>query len=186
MPGSTPTYGLPYQTNTDPPNGPTLGQNLAEAVEGQIARLDNPAVAQVRQTTAQTIANNTWTSLIFQVDDIDTHNGHLTGVSDNQRRYTAQVAGMYLLSGCVAWAASSAGQRWSRWARNGTEINGSLASAEANGSGQQMAVARTMVVSLGVGDYIELQAWQSSGGNLDTYVGVTAAQSSMTVVRLRP
>lgn len=34
MPGSTSTYGLPYQTVSDPPNGPLLGQNLAEAVEG--------------------------------------------------------------------------------------------------------------------------------------------------------
>jgi hypothetical protein len=30
---STAIYGLPYQALTDPPNGPTLGQNLAQAIE---------------------------------------------------------------------------------------------------------------------------------------------------------
>lgn len=33
MPGSTPNYGLPYQAVGDQPNGPILGQDLAEAVE---------------------------------------------------------------------------------------------------------------------------------------------------------
>lgn len=40
MAGSTPTYGLPYQTNTDPPNGPLLGEELAEAVETELARIE--------------------------------------------------------------------------------------------------------------------------------------------------
>jgi hypothetical protein len=30
---STSVYGLPYQALSDPPNGPTLGQNLAQAIE---------------------------------------------------------------------------------------------------------------------------------------------------------
>lgn len=40
MPGVTPIYNLPYQTTSDPPNGPALGSNLATAVEAQIQRLD--------------------------------------------------------------------------------------------------------------------------------------------------
>lgn len=33
MPGTTSNYGLPYQTSGDAPNGPVLGQQLAEAVD---------------------------------------------------------------------------------------------------------------------------------------------------------
>ncbi|MEV5211319.1 hypothetical protein AB0K35_27985 [Micromonospora sp. NPDC053740] len=33
MSGTTSVYGLPYQTTGDAPNGPVLGQQLAEAVE---------------------------------------------------------------------------------------------------------------------------------------------------------
>lgn len=36
MSGSTPVYGLPYQDPLDPPNGPTLGQDIAEAVEAAL------------------------------------------------------------------------------------------------------------------------------------------------------
>jgi len=40
MPGSTTTYGLPYQELSDAPDGPDLGQNLAEAVEAELERID--------------------------------------------------------------------------------------------------------------------------------------------------
>lgn len=40
MPGQTATYGLPYQSLSDPPHGPDLGQHLAEAVESELQRID--------------------------------------------------------------------------------------------------------------------------------------------------
>lgn len=40
MPGATPIYGLPYQTVSDSPNGPNLGQQLAAATETQLQRID--------------------------------------------------------------------------------------------------------------------------------------------------
>lgn len=38
--GATPIYGFPYQELADAPNGPVLGQLLAQAVETQLARID--------------------------------------------------------------------------------------------------------------------------------------------------
>lgn len=40
MPGTTPQYGWPYQTLGDPPHGPNLGQQLALAIEGDVAIID--------------------------------------------------------------------------------------------------------------------------------------------------
>jgi hypothetical protein len=40
MPGSTSNYGFPFQTTGDAPNGPTLGQDLAEAVDAELARVE--------------------------------------------------------------------------------------------------------------------------------------------------
>lgn len=40
MPGTTPIYGLPYQSLGDPPHGPNLGQELAGTVEIELARID--------------------------------------------------------------------------------------------------------------------------------------------------
>src|SRR6266545_1626907 len=37
---TTPVYGFPYQALGDAPNGPVLGQGLAESVEAQVQRLD--------------------------------------------------------------------------------------------------------------------------------------------------
>lgn len=46
----TPVYALPYQTTNDAPNGPLLGQQLAEAVEAELQRID---VALAAGITAQ-------------------------------------------------------------------------------------------------------------------------------------
>ena len=137
-------------------------------------------IAQLRQTTAQTaIANNSWTPITFDVEDLDTHNGHST--ASNTSRYTCQRAGKYRLNGAVAWAGSASGQRWTRWAKNGTEIAGSGLNQQATSAGQAIAPARNLNVTLALNDYVELQALQSSGGALDTYVGVAYAQSAMSV-----
>lgn len=40
MPGSTPIYALPYDSLTDPPDGADMGQDLAEAIEDELARID--------------------------------------------------------------------------------------------------------------------------------------------------
>lgn len=176
---TTPVYALPYQGLSDPPNGATLGQDLANKLETELTRIDNPPLAQLRQTVAQTLTNNAWTAINLQTEDIDTSNGHST--ITNISRYTAPKAGKYELAGGVAYAGSAAGQRWSRWAKNGVDLPGSGANMDATAAGQALLVARTILVVLAAGDYIELQALQSSGGNLDTYVGVAYAQSTMTV-----
>lgn len=62
---TTPTYALRYQGLADPPHGPNLGQNLAEDVEAQIARLDGliaavpKLIAWQRRTTSTTPAATT-------------------------------------------------------------------------------------------------------------------------------
>ena len=41
MADQTTRYSLPYQEGTDPPNGPVLGQDLAEAVEAALGEIDD-------------------------------------------------------------------------------------------------------------------------------------------------
>jgi hypothetical protein len=183
---TTPVYALPYQSLTDPPDGAALGEDLALAVEAELSRIDadiatleTPPVAQLRQTTAQTgLANGAWTSIAFNAEDIDTHGGHSTVT--NNSRYTAQKAGKYRLGGGVAWNTEATGTFWTRWAKGGTEINGSGLNMVTTTS-QSMVPARDIIVSLAVGEYVELQSAQFSGGTGDTYVGVAYAQSSMVV-----
>ncbi|SIQ07439.1 hypothetical protein [Micromonospora avicenniae] len=177
----TTSNGITYPTSSGHTRIWEHFQTLAEDVDGLIDTILNPPVAHLRQTTAQTLSSGSWTALIFQSEDIDTHNGHLTGVSDNQRRYTAQVAGIYEFSGAATFTTAIGGNRWCRWAKNGTEIGGSGANTPPISGGQTLLTARTVNVFLNVGDYVELFAYQDSGNPVDTYVGVTYAQSSMSV-----
>jgi hypothetical protein len=50
MPGTTPIYGLPYQTGQDQPDGAQGLQDLAEAVEGEFERLDTGIAVHIRTT----------------------------------------------------------------------------------------------------------------------------------------
>lgn len=147
------------------------------------ARLNHPA-CRGRQSTVQTISSSTWTAITFGAEDHDTHGMHST--LSNTSRFTVPSGydGIYEMSGGVSWAASATGQRWCRWALNGTEIDGSGNNIDATSSGQTLSDARTITYSLVAGDYIELQAFQTSGGNLDTYVGVNYAQSHVSIRRV--
>lgn len=84
---TTAVYALPYQAVTDAPNGPVLGQALADAVEAQIVRLDtrrNPVVVSGGlsvTTTETTFLTAAWTVvsgdvLRVKVDGQWTSNGN--------------------------------------------------------------------------------------------------------------
>jgi hypothetical protein len=156
--------------------------NLHAYVRDPIAFLMRKPSAMLRQATNQSIANNTWTAITFGVedwdDDPDGTGGHST--SSNTSRYTARYPGVYLLGGGVGWAASSAGVRGTRWAKNGTALNGSSTLEPPTASGTAYYAARAIKVELDEGDYVELFGFQNSGGSLNTTVA-TSEQPSMSV-----
>lgn len=133
-----------------------------------VAALQAPPIAELRQTGAQTLTTGVWTSLTFDAEVVDSAGGHST--SSNTSRYTAVIAGYYLLSGGAGFASNATGLRGVRWAKNGSSIDSS-GTTEPTGSGNNMAYpARGILVQLSVGDYVELQAVQTTGGNLGTSV----------------
>jgi hypothetical protein len=78
MAGSTPVYALPYQGVNDSPNGPDLGQDLAEAAEAvilaraaeiaalttKIASLDGGTFPDTIQDTSGTTASGAFTEVL--------------------------------------------------------------------------------------------------------------------------
>jgi hypothetical protein len=173
---------VPGQIWTDAGSGMSFRVNTA----GTSLVFLGPAWAELRQTTAQTLANNTWTALNFQTEESDSIGGHST--STNPSRFTcgALFAGTYEFSGGCAFVSNSTGVRNLRWAKNGSLVNGSGVSFPANPSpGQTILPARTKKIALAAGDYVELQAIQTSGGNLDTFV-IDYTQPSMSVTFLGP
>lgn len=136
--------------------------------------------AQMRQTSAQSLSHATFTAITFTTEDYDSHGGHDNAT--NPSRYTAPIDGQYELSGGVGFTANASGFRALVWSKNGTRIAGSQTSAAAIGGGaSQPMAARTIKVQLVAGDYVELVAYQDSGGGaLNTSVS-NDEQSSMTV-----
>lgn len=139
-------------------------------------------VAELRQTVAQSIANGgTGAALLFDVEDIDTDNGHSTVT--NTSRYTGQTAGRFQLSGASHLAANVTGRRGCWWRLNAADVAASMSLGPASAAFDMASVSRVRTIVLnGSTDYVELVAYQESGGALLTTVtSASGGQSSMSV-----
>lgn len=155
---------------------------LNAGVRDPITFLMERPIAQMRQTVSQNVLTSTFSALTFTTEDVDDPAGqHDTG--SNTSRFTAAEDGWYQISGKVAFESNATGVRVARWTKNGTAINGGRTDYGAF-SGQILYPANTMLVSLSASDFVELEAWQNSGGTRATVV-TTENQSTMTVVWVR-
>ena len=192
---TTPVYGWPYQALGDAPNGASMGEDLALAIEATVnaltatvasltadlALVTGRPIARLRQTGAQAIGTGADTPVNFDAEDIDTHNGWVVG---SPSRYTFPYTGKVVLFGGISWAASAVGLRALSWALNGAAINGSSVLDEPTATGNLLRqTARPIVLDVTAGQYAELWAFQTSGGNLNTSV-TTSEQPSMDVYYL--
>lgn len=139
--------------------------------------LDPPRVA-LRQGTAQSIPTASYTALTFATEDYDNETPtSMHSLVSNQTRITAVTAGTYLVGGKVSFANNANGRRGLRWFLNGTTVvPASEVIGPANATGTTSLQARVMAIALGVGDYVELQAFQDTAGSLLTAVSGTETQ----------
>lgn len=158
-------------------NVPTTSLNRLSAV---LAFLMEPPIAELRQIVAQSLTNGAFTTITFTAEDIDNPDGHNNAVDNS--RYYATYPGWYEISGAVGFAASAAGNRGVQIAINGVGPNGAQAlTATATAANAPAIVARTKHFYLDVGDYVELQAFQNSGGAINS--SATAGEQSGLSIR---
>lgn len=156
-----------------------LNANVRDSINYLLA----PPAAALRQTSAQSLGNAAWTALTFDTEDVDNDNAHST--STNTSRYVAQTAGWHRVNGGnVGFAANSTGRRGTRLAVNGSELNGGQCVGYIAGANAVVQAIVGRDVFLNVGDYLEVQAFQESGANLNTAV-VGGQQPSLTVAWVR-
>lgn len=164
-------------------DGIALSSEQNAYVRDPLLFLFSRPAAELRQSVAQSIPNTTWTSITFDVEDLDSDpagtGGHST--SSNTSRYVALYAGWYRVGGGVEFAVNATGQRGAAWAVNGTLVSANRTFISATAAVGMGVPARTKLVFLNVGDYVELQAYQNSGGALNTFVTAEAAPG-MSVV----
>lgn len=148
---------------------------LNAELRDSLAFLRQPPLLKVRGVAAQAIANATYTAVTFDTNDLLRDLTHST--STNPTRLVVATAGVYQLAGQVSWNANTTGSRVARWAVNGTGVD--VQSAYTASAAMITFPAPTIAVQLAAGDYVELQAYQSSGGSLNLNAGGSNATSAL-------
>ncbi|MGE7439616.1 hypothetical protein [Kitasatospora sp. NPDC001175] len=122
------------------------------------------------QQTAQSIAATTWVALTMDTTQLDTYGGHSN--TTNSSRYTCQsgAAGWYTVCGVAAFVVNNTGARASRLQVNGNPIAGACSFAMTPGFNAPGVATPTRDIYLNAGDYVEVAAWQNSGGAINTTI----------------
>jgi len=122
--------------------------------------------ANATKTANQSLANVTVTSISFEGTDIVDSNGFHDPATNNSRMtIPTGYAGKYLIQGTLEFASNTTGGREMYIRKNGS-TNLQAIQTDAEGS-LTMTISGTY--DLAVADYVEIRAYQSSGGALDVW-----------------
>jgi hypothetical protein len=114
------------------------------------------------QTAAQSnIVDNTWTPINLNTSQVDTYSGHSNTV--NNSRYVAQLAGYYIVTGVVCWAANATGARAVRIHVNGVVVQGTAQMVPTSSTNVTGIATPTRTIFLKVGDYVEVAGYNNAG-----------------------
>lgn len=136
--------------------------------------------ARVYNDAAITVGNASWTVLTFNTERFDTDGIHST--STNSGRLTCVTPGTYLITGHLVFAANATGVRGAALRLDGSTFLAVDTRINLGSSlGNNLSIAT--IYQLAANQYVELCAYQNSGGNLN--VTANAAYSpEFAMVRL--
>lgn len=127
--------------------------------------LIDPPACSVYNSTNQTTTTATVPALAADSEHFDNDSMHSTSSSNS--RITVQTPGRYLFIGRVAYVANSTGWRFIEFLVNGTGLHRLTNSRPEPTGTLSTNLSGSATLVLAAGDYVELRAYQSSGGNLD-------------------
>jgi hypothetical protein len=134
-----------------------------------------PVGAFAYHSTTQSLGNAAYEAVAFDSEEWDTGASHDT--STNNSRLYALRSGYHMVSAAVTFAANATGERAIKFRVDGTtDLRGSFGFPTTSGSINTLTSLST-VVYLAAGSYVEVMAYQDSGGALN--IGsATAAQAN--------
>jgi hypothetical protein len=152
-------------------DGVLTSSEMNAYIRDPISFLLQPPLARLRQTVVQSIPSSTFTAITFTTEDVDTDVDGVGGHSNaiNTSRFTSRYSGWYEIGGGVAYAANATGRRLAHFYVNGAAVNGAQVALPATAANDSAVPAKLTLVYLAVGDYVELMAYQESGGALNTF-----------------
>lgn len=122
--------------------------------------------ARARRSSTQSIPDNTITAVSFTNEVHDTGDDNWSIGSPT--RLTAQRDGVYIIVGNIRWATNVTGRRFVQIILNGTTVIGRVEFQSGPTGRADMCVSA--IYDLSSSDYVELEAFQNSGGALDIIV----------------
>lgn len=120
--------------------------------------------------SGQSIAHATWAGVTFDTEEVDIGTMHSTSADTHKFTIPTGMGGFYLIDAKIGWPANTTGDRLAAITKNAIGsgflvINPTLGSAIASGTGTG-AQTVSWAGELAAGDWIALNAYQSSGGAL--------------------
>lgn len=144
--------------------------NIRDAVNFLV----NPPLAVLFQAVAQSIPNNPnpWTAITFDSTLYDTYSGHSNVTNNSRWTCPAGAAGVYEVTGGVAFATSNLGNiRGVGPALNGTQLSVAMQLQPKQGTAPQTLTSGTVQIFLNATDYLQMFCYQDTGGALNTTTG---------------
>lgn len=138
-------------------------QGLAQRIDA-LLRIPHPRGARVYRTTAQSLTTGIGAAITFDAERFDDDAYHST--VSNTSRLTIPRDGRYLVGGHLAFAGNATGVRQGYLQVNGALPIASQLQAAATG-GLETHLSLTSAYVFAANDYLELIAYQSSGGALN-------------------
>jgi hypothetical protein len=127
-----------------------------------------------------TIANNTSTIATFPSERFDTAGFHSTTTNTGRFTIPAGYAGWYVINARFRWDKNAVGSRSLIVKKNGGTLS---ASSEIPGDATIFQGNQINTLELfAEGDYVEIEVFQSSGGNLTLFTDTSNAEFSMVMV----
>jgi hypothetical protein len=142
------------------------------------------ARASAFHNTTQSLTDSTETILNFNSEDFDVGGVHDTATNNSRMTVPANNTGIYLAIGSAGFAPNATGFRYVVLLKNGTtKVAMTTTPSNTAGSGSIMQVSACL--SLAAADYIEVIAFQSSGGPLNAgHITAREQQNSLQLLRL--
>lgn len=127
-------------------------------------------VRAYRSATAQSIPNDTVTAVQLNAESFDSDALHDNTTNNTRFTIPAGYAGKWMIIGTCQYVSNVTGRRHARIQKNGTTLLGFTQVSTFTGGGSTNAQTAT-VAALVAGDYVELHAYQDSGGALNLEAG---------------